>query len=63
MEAINKKDAMAETIDLDKKRAAERRLALLALTGEQPKPSGFALLKTPDVLHQVRMQTLPEYNH
>ena len=43
MEAINKKDAMAETIDLDKKRAAERRLALLTLTGEQPKPSGPCL--------------------
>ena len=43
MEAINKKDAMAETIDLDKKRAAERRLALLALTGEQPEPPGPCL--------------------
>jgi hypothetical protein len=34
---------MAETLNLDKKRAAERRLALLALTGEQPKPSGLCL--------------------
>ncbi len=34
---------MAETIDLDKKREAERRLALLALTGEQPKPPGPCL--------------------
>ena len=34
---------MAETIELAKKREAERRLALLALTGEQPEPSGSCL--------------------
>ena len=34
---------MAETIDLDKKRATERRLALLVLTGDQPKPPGPCL--------------------
>lgn len=34
---------MAETIELEKKREAERRLALLALAGEQPEPSGSCL--------------------
>jgi len=34
---------MAETIELAKKREAERRLALLALAGEQPEPSGSCL--------------------
>lgn len=34
---------MAETIDFDKKKTAERRLALLALTGEQSKPPGPCL--------------------
>jgi hypothetical protein len=34
---------MAETIDLDTKREAERRLALLALAGEQAEPSGSCL--------------------
>ncbi len=34
---------MAETIDLDQKRAAERRLALLALAGEQPVPPSLCL--------------------
>lgn len=37
------KNAMAETIELAKKREAERRLALLALAGEQPEPSGSCL--------------------
>jgi hypothetical protein len=34
---------MAETIDLEKKREARRRLALLALAGEQSEPSGPCL--------------------
>lgn len=34
---------MAETIDLDTKKEAERRLALLALVGEQAEPSGSCL--------------------
>ena len=37
------KNAMAETIELANKREAERRLALLALAGEQPEPSGSCL--------------------
>ena len=37
------KNTMAETIELAKKREAERRLALLALASEQPEPSGSCL--------------------
>lgn len=48
---------MAEITDLERKRAAERRLALLVLAGEQPQPDGACL--APEEMAALVEGTLP----
>lgn len=48
---------MAEITDLERKRTAERRLALLVLAGEQPQPEGDCL--TPEEMAALVEGTLP----